>query len=52
MAAVPTVAAKAKVEWRIVARAKSEGDVRSKWSLTSDQFKQPIEETESTNLYK
>jgi uncharacterized repeat protein (TIGR01451 family) len=52
MAAVPTVAAKAKAEWRIVVRAKAEGDVRSKWSLTSDQFKTPVEETESTNLYK
>jgi uncharacterized repeat protein (TIGR01451 family) len=52
MAAVPSLAAKAKAEWRIVVRAKAEGDVRSRWSLTSDQFKTPVEETESTNLYK
>lgn len=52
MAAVPSVPAKGKAVWRIVVRAKAEGDVRSKWSLTSDQFKSPIEETESTNLYK
>lgn len=52
MAAVPSVPAKGKAIWRIVVRAKAEGDVRTKWSLTSDQFKTPVEETESTNLYK
>jgi uncharacterized repeat protein (TIGR01451 family) len=52
MAPVPTLASRARAEWRVVVRAKGEGDVRSKWDLTSDQFKTPITETESTNLYK
>jgi len=52
MAAVPSVAAGAAAEWRIVVRAKGVADARSRWSLTSDQFKDPIVENESTNLYQ
>jgi uncharacterized repeat protein (TIGR01451 family) len=52
MAAVPSLAAKARAEWRIVVRCKVEGATRSKWSLTSEQFGAAIEETVSTNIYK
>ena len=51
-APLPSLAPKAKATFRIVVKAAGAGDVRFKTSLTSDQFKRPIEETESTNLYK
>jgi uncharacterized repeat protein (TIGR01451 family) len=41
-----------KAEWRIRVRAKGTGDTRTKWVMTSKQFTAPVEETESTNLYK
>lgn len=51
-APVASLAAGAKVEWRVTVRAIAERDVRFAVSLTSDQFTRPIEETESTNLYE
>ena len=42
----------AKAEWRVVVRAKSAQDARSRWEMTSDQFKTPVIETESSNLYE
>jgi uncharacterized repeat protein (TIGR01451 family) len=41
----------ANAQWRIVVKAKGVADARSRWELTSDQFKSPIIETESSNLY-
>ena len=52
MAPVATLAAGAKAEWRVTVRAKSRQDARSRWELSSDQFKVPVIETESTNLYE
>ena len=52
MSPVSTLAAGAKAEWRVVVRAKAKQDARSRWEMTSDQFKAPIIETESTNLYE
>ncbi|MBK7406508.1 MAG: DUF11 domain-containing protein [Phycisphaerales bacterium] len=49
LAALPP---KARAEFRITVKANAAGDVRFKTSMTSDQFKNPVEETESTNLYK
>lgn len=51
-AALPNLAPKAKAEFRLIVRTTAEGDIRFKTTLTSDQFKRPIEETESTNIYK
>ena len=47
-----TLAPKAVATYTVTVRAKSEGDVRFKATLTSDQLKRPVEETESTNFYK
>jgi len=51
MAPLPSLAPRAKAEWRITVRAKAAGDVRFRTSLTSDQFVVPVEETEATFLY-
>lgn len=51
MSPVAKLAPGAKAEWRIVVKAKSAADARSRWEMTSDQFKAPIIETESSNLY-
>lgn len=52
MTAVPKLSPGQKAEWRITVRAKSEGDSRTRWEMTSEQFKQAVIETESTNLFK
>ena len=49
---LPSLAPKAKAEWRVVVKANQPGDVRFRLKVTSDQFSTPIEETESTNLYQ
>jgi hypothetical protein len=51
-APVAKVESKQKVEWRLTVKAKKAGDTRLAVELTSDQFKAPIKETESTNLYE
>ncbi|MBL9032052.1 MAG: DUF11 domain-containing protein [Phycisphaerae bacterium] len=52
-APVATLAPKAKVTWTVKARAvRDAGDVRFVTDVSSDQFKNPIREIESTNLYK
>lgn len=51
-APLPSLAPKAKAEWRVVVKANKPGDVRFRIQVTSDQFTVPIEETESTNLYQ
>lgn len=50
--ALPTLAPKAKAEWRIVIKANAEGDQRILVNLSTRRFAKPIEETESTNQYK
>ena len=42
----------AKAEWRITVKAKSPADSRSRWEMTSDRFRTPVVETESTTLYQ
>jgi hypothetical protein len=36
----------------MVVKAKAPGDMRVAFELSSDQFTEPIRETESTNLYR
>lgn len=50
--ALPSLAAGGKAEWTVVAKATKPGDARFRTSLSSDQFKNPIDEIESTTLYK
>jgi uncharacterized repeat protein (TIGR01451 family) len=52
MSPVPTLAAGAKAEWRITVRAVKAEDARSRWEMTSEQFKTPVIETESTFLFE
>lgn len=52
MAPVATLAPKATATWKVVIKANASGDVRFRIKVTSDQFSNPIEETESTNLYQ
>lgn len=51
-APIATLAPRAKAEWRVVVRANAEREVRTRVLVTSDQFRTPIEEIESTNLYR
>lgn len=51
-APLATLAPKAVAEWRVVARADDEGDVRFSTSVTSREKTTPIRETESTTLYR
>lgn len=41
-----------KATYRVTVKGKDSGDVRFKISMTSDQSKVPVEETESTHVYK
>ncbi|MBL8746532.1 MAG: DUF11 domain-containing protein [Phycisphaerae bacterium] len=52
MATLPTLAPKATATWRVTVKANAAADVRFRIKVTSDQFSNPIEETESTNLYQ
>jgi uncharacterized repeat protein (TIGR01451 family) len=47
-----SLAPRTKAIWRVVTRAEKEGDVLFKVSVATDEFARPVEETESTNLYK
>lgn len=51
-APLPSLAAKAKAEWRVVVRANAPKDVRTRALVTSDQLSVPLEKLESTNLYR
>lgn len=51
-APLASLAPRTKAIWRVVARAEKAGDVLFKVCMTTDEFARPIEETESTNLYK
>lgn len=52
MASLPTLAPGATATWHVTIKANAPGDVRLRLKVTSDQFSNPIEETESTNLYQ
>lgn len=52
MAPVATLAPKASATWKVTVKANAAGDVRFRIRVTSDQFTNPIEETESTNIYQ
>ena len=47
-----SLAPQAKAAWRVVVEAVSPGDVRFKTIMNADQLTRPVEETESTHLYK
>jgi uncharacterized repeat protein (TIGR01451 family) len=49
--ALPSLAPKATATFRVTVRGAEAGDVRFKVTLTSDQIKRPVEETESTHIY-
>jgi len=51
-APLPRLVPKARATWKVVVKAVKEGDSRFKVSMTSDILERPVEETESTNLYK
>jgi len=47
-----TLAAGEKATWRVEVKAVSEGDVRIKVAMRSDQLSRPVEETEATKFFK
>jgi len=47
-----SLAPKATAAWRVVVEAVSPGDVRFKAIMNADQLTRPVEETESTHLYR
>ena len=49
---LPRLAPRAKATWRVVVKAVKAGDVRFKVTMTSDQLRRPVEETESTEMYR
>ena len=50
---IPSIGPKQEVAWTVRVRCTAaNGDVRSKLSVTTDFFKNPIDEEESTNLYQ
>ena len=51
-APLASLAPRTKAIWRVVTRAEKAGDVLFKVSMTMDEFARPVEETESTNLYR
>lgn len=50
-APLPTLAAKASATYKVTVKGTSEGDLRFKVELTSDQIGEPVMETESTHVY-
>ncbi|MAE65826.1 MAG: hypothetical protein CMJ18_16270 [Phycisphaeraceae bacterium] len=50
--ALASLAPKAKATFKVVVKAVSEDDARFGVSLTSDQLRRPVEETESTHYYE
>ncbi|MBN2450076.1 MAG: DUF11 domain-containing protein [Lentisphaeria bacterium] len=48
---LPRLEPKDRAVWKITCGAVSAGDVRFRVSVTADQLKRPVEETESTHLY-
>jgi len=50
--ALPSLAPKAKVTWRVTVKADAADDARFSVELTEDQLTKPVNETEATNLYE
>jgi uncharacterized repeat protein (TIGR01451 family) len=50
--ALPSLAPKGNVEWKIIVKASDAGDMRFKATMNSEQLGRPVEETESTKFYK
>ncbi len=50
-APLPRLAPKEVAVWKVIAAARTAGDVRFRVLLTADQLTRPVEETESTRLY-
>ena len=48
---LPNLAPRAKADWRVAVKAAKPGDVRFFVSLTSDQLRRPVKETEATTFY-
>ncbi|MBX3729380.1 MAG: DUF11 domain-containing protein [Candidatus Sumerlaeia bacterium] len=51
-APLPTLEAKQVVEWRLRTRAAKAGDIRTRFTLTTDRLDRPVEETEATFIYE
>jgi len=51
MGTLPELAPKAVASWEVIVKANQAADARFKAELSSDQFEQPIIESESTQLY-
>ena len=49
---IPVLAPKAQATFRVTVRANAAGDTRFKVTMTSDELRRPVEETEATNLYE
>lgn len=49
---LPTLAAKAKADWKVIVKAVNSGDVRFKVTMIEDCLGRPVEETEATNFYE
>lgn len=49
---VASLAAGAQATWRVTVRANAAGNVRFALQMTSDEFTEPVRETEATNLYE
>lgn len=47
----PSLAPKARIQYRVVVRCNAVGDVRFATELTSDMLSSPVNETESTHIY-
>jgi uncharacterized repeat protein (TIGR01451 family) len=50
-APLPTLAPKAKAEWKVVVKALTAGDIRFSVEMNTDQLGRPVNETEATNQY-
>lgn len=51
-APLASLAPKAQAQWRLIVKAIGEGDTRFKAVLETDQLTRPVQETESTNMYR
>ncbi|MBN2314824.1 MAG: DUF11 domain-containing protein [Sedimentisphaerales bacterium] len=49
---LPKLAPQQKATWRVVVKAVKPGDVRFGVTMNSDQLRRPVEETESTEMYR
>jgi len=50
--ALPSLDVGAKVTYRVVVKGRGEGDVRFQVKMTGDQLSSPVQETESTHIYR